>query len=105
MFFNVLQVFVFLLSVYKCRIFDKPAGLEVHGKPAQELNASHCNGLFDGIVAVIFGKESYLSIGDVQDTLVGNGHAVGVLSHSGTSTMACSTIVKPDFFLIIKILR
>ncbi len=25
MFFNVLQVFVFLLSVYKCRIFDKPA--------------------------------------------------------------------------------
>ena len=24
MFFDVLQVFVFLLSVYKCRIFDKP---------------------------------------------------------------------------------
>ncbi|GET35247.1 hypothetical protein PbJCM13498_41100 [Prolixibacter bellariivorans] len=60
--------------------FDKSFWQDVHGKPSQELNSIECDGLFDGPVAVIFGNESYFTIGNVQDALIGNGHPVGVLS-------------------------
>ena len=51
----------------------------MHGKPSQELNPIEGNGLFDGPLAVIFGNESNFTIGNVQNTLVGNGYPVGVL--------------------------
>ena len=53
---------------------------DVYYKPAKEFNAIECNRLFNGPFAVIFCDESYLTIGNIQNALVCNSHAVRVLA-------------------------
>jgi hypothetical protein len=60
--------------------FYKPAGQNMLGKPSQELNAIECNGFPDGPVAIIFGNKSYFVTGDIQDAVIADCHAMGVLS-------------------------
>lgn len=49
-------------------------------KAAQELRTIEGNRFFNRPVAIIFGDERDFSIGNIQDALVGNGHAMGVLA-------------------------
>lgn len=58
--------------------FYKPTWQDVLGKPSQELNPVERYGLFDSPVAVIFGNKCYFSTGNVQDTIIGDGHPVRV---------------------------
>jgi len=60
--------------------FDKPPGQDVQGKASEEFNPIKGNRLFDSPVAVILCQKGHLPVGDVQDSLVGNGYPVGILA-------------------------
>jgi hypothetical protein len=65
--------------------FDKPAGQYMQGEKPEEFNPVKGNLFVDASVAVIFGQKGHPAIGNVDNTPVGNGHPVGVL------TQVCST--------------
>ena len=60
--------------------FHKSCRQDMQGKTSQELHPVHGNRFFDSPVTIIFGNESHLSSGNIQDPLVGDGYPMGVLS-------------------------
>ena len=57
---------------------NKTPGQDVQSKTAQELNAIEGYRFFYSPVAVIFGNECDITIGNIEDALVCNGHPVCV---------------------------
>ena len=58
----------------------KPFGQDMKQKTSDKFHGRQCHDFFFSAIGIIPPFECNLSIPDIQDSVVGNGHAVGVSS-------------------------